>query len=117
MNGLYITEIPFIKEVKFQTPEKIQTNSQSAFLIKNKKEFEEKTSKILNFMIGEETDFTDLLKIDDYLKKQTNNLCEEFNFNIIDIKNKSEKLQKLQQQIEEVKFFYKKIFNKTGNFK
>ena len=121
MKGFYITEVPIKKEEVENKIEKINNSpkieNQSAYLIKNKKDFEETTSKILNFMVGEETDFTDLLKIEDFYKQQTITYCQEFNLNKNDIKKKSDYLENIQKEIDEVKknkilkFFYK------GNFK
>lgn len=107
MKGFYITEIPIKKEEVENNTEKIHNSpkneNQSAYLIKNKKDFEETTSKILNFMVGEETDFTDLLKIEDFYKQQTITYCQEYNLNKNDIKKKSDYLENIQKEINEVK--------------
>jgi len=109
MSGFYITEVKIKKENEFETSDdflnknNIEKNiNQSAFLVKNTKDFEETTSKILNFMIGEETDFTDLMKIEDFFKKETIKYCEEYNVNRNDINKKQDLLKKLQKEIEEV---------------
>jgi hypothetical protein len=109
MSGFYITEVKLKKETEFETSEdflnkkSIEKNMiQSAFLVKNTKEFDEKTSEILNFMIGEETDFTDLMKIEDFFKKETIKYCEEYNVNRNSLDKKQNLLKKLQLEIEEV---------------
>jgi hypothetical protein len=109
MSGLYITEVKIKKENENETSEEflnkkiIEKNiNQSAYLIKNTKEFEETTSQILNFMIAEQTDFTDLIKIEDFLKKETIKFCEEYNLNRNDIEKRQDLLRKLQKEIEEV---------------
>ena len=114
MSGFYITEVKLKKGTEFETSEDFlnkksneKNNHQSAFLVKNTKEFDEKTSEILNFMIGEETDFTDLMKIEDFFKKETIKYCEEYNVNRNSLEKKQNLLKKLQLEIEEVikKFF------------
>lgn len=109
MSGFYITEVKLNKGTEFETSDEflnkknLEKNlNQSAFLVKNTKEFEDTTSKILNFMIGEETDFTDLMKIEDFFKKETIRYCEEYNLNRNCLEKKQDLLKKMQLEIEEV---------------
>jgi len=109
MSGFYITEVKLNKRTEFETSEdflnkkSLEKNlNQSAFLVKNTKDFEETTSKILNYMIGEETDFTDLMKIEDFFKQETIKYCEEYNVNRNCFEKKQDLLKKLQLEIEEV---------------
>lgn len=111
MSGLYITEVKLDKADEFESSEDFLKKknaelniNQSSFLVKNTKEFEETTSKILNFMIGEETDFTDLMKIEDFFKKETIKYCEEYNVNRNSLEKKQDLLKKIQLEIEEVNF-------------
>jgi len=113
MSGFYITEVKVNKGNDFETSDDFNNKkgaeknlNQSAFLVKNTKEFEETTSKILNFMIGEETDFTDLMKIEDFFKKETIKYCEEFNINKNDLEKKQDFLKKIQLEIEEVIYLF-----------
>ena len=77
-------------------------NGKSAFLVKNEKEFVETTSKMLNYMVEEQTDFADLMKIEEFLKTQTIEYCEEFNLNKNDLNKKIDYLNKITLEIEEV---------------
>ena len=105
MSGLYLTEVNVNKKTdNFQSPddELDINNGKSAFLIKNTKQFEETTSNMLNYMVEDQTDFADLMKIEEFLKTQTIEYCEEFNLNRHDIKNKSDYYHKISLEIEEV---------------
>ena len=75
MSGIYITEVNLKKTNDFQTPDELKrkneidiNNGKSAFLVKNEKEFVETTSKMLNYMVEEQTDFADLMKIEEINK-------------------------------------------------
>lgn len=109
MSGLYITEVNIKKTNDFQTSEEFRNKQQmeinsgkSAFLVKNTKEFEETTSKILNYMVEDQTDFADLMKIEEFLKSQTIEYCEEFNLNKHELKKKQDYLKNITLEIEEV---------------
>jgi len=109
MSGIYITEVNLKKTNDFQTPDELKrkneidiNNGKSAFLVKNEKEFVETTSKMLNYMVEEQTDFADLMKIEEFLKTQTIEYCEEFNLNKNDLNKKIDYLNKITLEIEEV---------------
>lgn len=117
MKGFWLTDINSVKKPN----ELIQSNEEkkdedfnqgakSAFLIKNTKEFEETTSNLLNYMVEEQTDFADLMKIEQYLKSQTIEYCEEFNLNKHDLTSKNDYLKKISLEIEEVKNLILNIF-------
>ena len=124
MSGLYITEVNIKKTNEYETSEDfgnqkdLDINSgKSAFLVKNTKEFEETTSKILNYMVGEQTDFADLMKIEEFLKSQTIKYCEELNLNKHDIQKKTDFLKKITSEIEEVNNLFEINYrNFSANF-
>ena len=109
MSGFLITEVNHTKKTDIKPSEEIKieqdidpNKKKSAFLVKNTKEFGEKTSEMLNYMVEDQTDFADLMKIEDFLKNQTIEYCEEFNVQKYDLINKSDYLKKISSEIEEV---------------
>jgi hypothetical protein len=111
MNGLFITEANLKKTNDINLSENFKENNnktenppkKSAFLIKNTKEFEETTSKMLDYMVEDQTDFADLMKIEEFLKSQTIEYCEEYNINKNELNNKVDYLKKITLEIEEVR--------------
>ena len=111
MSGFLITEVNHKKkETDIKATEELKidneidpNNKKSAFLVKNTKEFGETTSKMLDYMVEDQTDFADLMKIEEFLKNQTIEYCEEVNINKHDLVNKSDYLSKISLEIEEVK--------------
>lgn len=113
--GFLITEVNIKKQNKLQQSQEDRKDEnnfggKSAFLIKNTKKFEETTSHLLNYMVEDQTDFADLMKIEAYLKTQTIDFCEEFNLYKHEISSKNEYLKKISLEIEEVKYIKKVLF-------
>lgn len=104
--NFYITEVSADKPSSLNQSKIKSTNDKtekiSSYLIKNKGKFEKATSQVLNYMVNEETHFTDLMKIEDYFKQKTiddynkNNLLEE------EIRKKNKILEELDLQIGQV---------------
>lgn len=109
MNGLFITEANLKKTKDDNLDENFNNNQnenqakKSAFLIKNTKEFEETTSKLLNYMVEDQTYFADLMKIEEFLKTQTIEYCEEYNVHKNELNYKVDYLKKITLEIEEVR--------------
>ena len=110
MNGLFITEAKLKKTNDLNISDNFigdnnieNQNIKSAFLIKNTKEFEEIRSKMLDYIVEDETDFADLMKIEEFLKTQTIEYCEEFNIQKNDLNKKVDYLKKITLEIEEVR--------------
>jgi hypothetical protein len=118
MNGLFITEAKLKKTNDLNISDNFigdnnieNQNIKSAFLIKNTKEFEEITSKMLDYIVEDETDFADLMKIEEFLKTQTIEYCEEFNIQKNDLNKKVDYLKKITLEIEEVRNKFIKFRN------
>lgn len=83
---------PNIREMKKNT-------KLSSYLIKNRETFDNTTSQVLDFMVHEETQFTDLTKIEDYYKDKTIAYYDKFNENSLMINKKKKLLEDLDLQI------------------
>ncbi len=85
------------------SPQKTTTkNTNSCFLTKNHEKFEKTTSMMLDYLVNEETHYTDMIKIEDYFKNKTIEDYKIYNFKQDEINKKREMLQKLEDQINEV---------------
>jgi hypothetical protein len=104
---LYITEVENFEQNDSPISKKANKNIKevqhhSSYLIKNDKEFNKATGQVLDFLVNEETQFTDLSKIEDYFKSSAVNNYHSFNSNRNDIRKKNQELEILQSVIDQV---------------
>ena len=94
-----------IKEINFNEKEKIFSKT-SCYLAKNEQSFAKASHQVLNFMVDEETQFTDLLKIEDYFKSNLMKSCNNHNTEFLNIKHKEKELEDIEKQIQKVINFH-----------
>jgi hypothetical protein len=82
-----------------------QKNNISSFVSKNQDTFEKTTSMMLDYLVNEETNYTDMIKIEDYLKNKNLGHYKKYNSQGDEIIKKRELVKNLEMQITEVKFF------------
>lgn len=106
-NKLYITDTAHEKTPN--EPEKMQditkanpTQARSSYLAKNDKEFFRISEQVLDFMVNEETQFTDFIKIQDYFQSKVVENCAAISSNDQEIRKKEQRLLDIQKQINEL---------------
>jgi hypothetical protein len=77
----------------------------SCFLTKNHEKFEKTTSMMLDYLVNEETHYTDMIKIEDYFKNKTIEDYKIYNTNLDEIKKKREMLKMMESHLNEVGFY------------
>jgi hypothetical protein len=77
-------------------------NKNSCFLTKNHEKFEKTTSMMLDYLVNEETHYTDMIKIEDYFKNKTIEDYKIYNAKQDEIIKKRQMLENLEGQINEV---------------
>lgn len=90
-----------------------EATTQSFYLVKNEASFKKMTSEVLDYMVNEETHYTDLLKIEDYFKEQSIKDYHVFNERRDEILKKQSYLDQLELQAEEVIILF---LNYLGNY-
>jgi hypothetical protein len=107
MNKLYITEIDQgnqKQENKNNNNNDIKVDKQqiSSYLAKNQKVFHKTSDKMLDYLVNEETKFTDLQKIEDHFKYNMIIKNKLYNENNKTINEKENQLEGLELEIEQV---------------
>jgi hypothetical protein len=108
--NLYLTEVEIKTQTRDSPNKKIEKQQISSYLIKNQDKFEKTTSNFLDFLVNEETHYTDLMKIEDYFKEKAIEYYQSFNSQVDEIHKKRKLLMDLDKQIEQVtEIYYKNI--------
>ena len=97
--GFYLTSLTESSKPPINLNEKI-----SSFLSKNQNKFKETEQNVLDYMVHEETNYTDFNKISDYLENKIKEEQKIYNKNLNDIIIKKKYLEDLELQISEVNF-------------
>ncbi len=111
--SLYITGVDIQgesnKEVSkmtktFKNSDKKHKKEISSFVSKNQENFEKTTSKMLDYLVNEETNYTDMIKIEEYLKSKNLNHYKKYNIHAEAIRKKKDLVKTLELQISEVSY-------------